>query len=200
MCSRRWFNLARLTAVVLLGTAASACNSRSDPQSGDRASDTTTGLAGDSDTVGVGKEGGVSSPDQQFLRMMSDHHTGLIIMAHDAERKGVSVKSEADKIDQQQDAEWDRMVSMLSTDFKDDYTPKVTPEDQAMADSLKKLSGAAYDRAFRENTINHHQQGIQMMDRFLPQLTRADVKQMVEKMKADQTREIAKLKRELGQS
>jgi uncharacterized protein (DUF305 family) len=200
MRSRSWFNLTRLTAVVLLGTAASACNSRSDTQSGDRTSDTTSDIAGGSDTLGVGTGDGVSSPDQQFLRMMSDHHTGLIMMAHDAERKGARVKSEADKIDQQQDAELDRMVSMLSTDFNDDYTPKVTPEHQAMADSLKKLSGAAYDRAFREITIKHHQQGIQMMDRFLPQLTGADLKQMVEKMKADQTREIARLKRELRQS
>jgi hypothetical protein len=35
---------------------------------------------------------------------------------------------------------------------------------------------------------------------FLPKLTRPDLKQVAEKMKADQTREIAKFKRELRQS
>lgn len=142
-----------------------------------------------------------SNPDQQFLRMMSDHHTGILLMAHDAiERKGVTVKSAAQKIDKAQDAELKRMVSMLKAEFKDDYTPKVMPETQAMADALKRKSGAAYDTAFRENATKHHQQALQMIDRFLPQLTRPELKQMAEQMKADQTREIAQFKRELGQT
>lgn len=92
------------------------------------------------------------------------------------------------------------MVSMLKTDFKDDYTPKVMPDNQAMADSLKQKSGVAYGTTFRENVIKYHQEGLQMIDRFLPQLTRPELKQMAQKMKADQTREIAKFKRELGQT
>ena len=39
-----------------------------------------------------------------------------------------------------------------------------------------------------------------MIDQFLPKLTRPDLKQMAEKMKAEQTREIAKFKRELGRT
>ena len=141
------------------------------------------------------------NPDQQFLRMMSDHHKGILVMAHDAiKRKGVSVKAEAQKIDQAQDAELKRMATMLKTDFKDDYQPKVMPENQAMADALKEKSGAAYDTTFRENVIKHHQAALTMIDRFLPQLTQPALKQMAEKMKADQTAEIAKFKRELGQT
>ena len=144
----------------------------------------------------------VGNPDQQVLRMMSDHHKGILLMAHDAiERKGVTVKeAEAQKIDKAQDAELKRMVTMLLADFKDEYAPKATPENQAMAEALKQKSGAAYDTTFRENAIRHHQEALQMIDRFLPRLTRPDLKQMAEKMKADQTSEIAKFKRELGQT
>ncbi len=143
----------------------------------------------------------VGNPDQQFLRMMSDHHKGILLMAHDAiERKGVTVKAEAQKIDKAQDAELKQMVTRLKADFKDDYTPKVMPDNQAMADSLKQKSGAAYDTTFRENAIKHHQEALQMIDQFLPKLTRPELKEMAEQMKADQTREIAKFKRELGQT
>lgn len=142
-----------------------------------------------------------TNPDQQFLRMMSDHHQGILLMAHDAvKREGVTVKAEAQKIDKAQDEEVSRMVAMLQSDFKDAYTPKVTPENQAMADSLRQKSGAAYDTTFRENVIKHHLAALTMIDRFLPQLTQPALKQMAQKMKDDQTREIAKFKRELGQS
>lgn len=141
------------------------------------------------------------NPDQQFLRMMSDHHEGLRLMAHDAlGRKGVTVKVEAQKMDKEQDAELNRMLSMLKTEFNDAYTPKVMPNNQEMANSLKQKSGAAYDTTFRENVIKHHQEALQMIDEFLPQLTRQELKQMAEKMKAAQTREITKLKQELGQA
>ena len=68
--------------------------------------------------------------------MMSDHHLGILLMAHEAEKKGRAVRAEAQKIDSAQDPEVKRMVAMLETDFDDKYTPKVTPESQAMAEAL----------------------------------------------------------------
>ncbi len=205
----------QLTALALMVIAAGACNSKPDTRTNARVdADTAAAVSsgtgsdtmarsmasGDSGMMGMRGMENAGNPDQQFLRMMSSHHKGILLMAHDAiGRNGVTVKAEAQKIDKAQDVELSRMVSMLKTDFKDDYTPKVMPEHQAMADALKQKSGAAYDTTFRENVIKHHQEALQMIDRFLPQFTRPDLKQMAEKMKADQTREIAQFKRELGQ-
>ena len=217
MRSLRLLSLSQCTAFALLGGAVAACSSKPDTQA-DARTDGSSQVAGTpsgagSDTMsspmprrdtsmsGMNGMDSVETPDQQFLRMMSDHHKGILLMAHDAmERKGVTVKPEAQKIDKAQDAELKRMVTMLKTDFKDEYTPKATPENQAMADALKQKSGAAYDTTFRENAISHHQEALQMIDRFLPTLTRPDLKGMAEKMKADQTREIVKFKSELGRT
>jgi uncharacterized protein (DUF305 family) len=46
----------------------------------------------------------------------------------------------------------------------------------------------------------HHEEGIKMIDQFSPRLTNAELKQMATKMKADQTKEIAELRRKLGSS
>ena len=216
MRSIRLLSFSRFTAFTLSGVAIAACSPKPDtrsdarPDESSQVAGTPSGAGPDTmsspvpsgDTSMSGMSGMDSvNPDQQFLRMMSDHHKGILLMAHDAiERKGVTVKAEAQKIDKAQDAELRRMVTMLKTAFKDEYTPKVTPENQAMADALKQKSGAAYDTTFRENAIKHHQEALQMIDEFLPKLTRPDLKQMAEKMKADQTGEIAKFKRELGQT
>jgi uncharacterized protein (DUF305 family) len=45
--------------------------------------------------------------------------------------------------------------------------------------------------------VEHHREGIQMIDQFLPRLTRADVRQMAERMRAEQQKDIARLEREL---
>lgn len=150
----------------------------------------------------AGMAGMTGHADQDFLRMMSDHHKGLIAMAHPTmEGKGATpaVRTDARKLDKVQDAELDTMVTMLEKSFKDPYGPKVTPNNQAMADSLARQTGAAYDRTFYKNVIAHHKEAIGMIDQYLPKLTRPDLKAMAQRMKADQTREIAEYHRKLGQ-
>ncbi len=135
--------------------------------------------------------------------MMSDHHKGLILLAHEtvAHKGNLTVKDEAKKLDSEQDDELDRMSNALKGQFNvASYTPKVLPEHQAMADSLAKLSGTAFDRKFREDVIKHHEEGIAMIDRYLPQLTHADVKTMAERMRASQTKEVEQFKQELAKS
>ena len=141
------------------------------------------------------------NPDRDFLRMMSDHHKGLIALAHaTVDRQGVSadVRADARTFDKAQDAELDTMTTMLERTFKDPYTPKLTPENKAMNDSVLARSGPAFDRAFRQQVIMHHEMGIRMMDEYLPKLTDAKLRSMVQRMRADQTREIAELRRKLG--
>ena len=139
--------------------------------------------------------------DHDFLRMMSDHHKGMIAMAHMTKERSDagSAKAVAKKIDAAQDKELDRMTTMLEKDFKDPYAPKVMPENKAMEDKMKEMKGTAYERAFYENTIAHHQAAIKMVDDYLPKGKSAAIKQMAEKIKADQTKEIAEYQATLAQ-
>ena len=132
--------------------------------------------------------------DQEFLREMTNHHHGMVTMAHEAmEKTGSSVQEEATAIDQKQDEEIEQMLAILLKDFSDPHTPTIDPATQAMADDLATKSGADYDRTFRMHVIEHHKQGIAMIDRFLPLLTRPDVRAMAEQMKADQQKEVQDL-------
>ena len=140
------------------------------------------------------------SADQQFLRTMSDHHKGLIALAHETiERKEpLAVKQEAKTLDSRQDAELDQMVTMLEQQYHDAYAPKMTADNRAMVDSLKRQSGLAYDRTFREDVIRHHRDGIAMIDQYLPTLTDPALKSLAGKMKAEQAQDIAMLQKQLG--
>lgn len=139
-------------------------------------------------------------PDRDFLRMMSDHHKGMIAMAHPTieNKEPLSVKDDAKKLDKAQDMEIDKMISMLSTQWTDDYTPSIMPNSQKMVDELKGKSGNDYSRTFLNNVIMHHTEALKMIDDYLPKGKNAEVKRMAEKMKADQSREIAEFKKKVA--
>lgn len=138
--------------------------------------------------------------DHDFLRMMSDHHKGLIAMVHPTldKKENLAVKGDASKLDKKQDAELEKMVSMLDQQYKDAYTPMLMPDNQRMVDELNGKSGADYSRNFLKNVIAHHQQAIKMIDDYLPKAKNAQVKSMAEKMKADQTKEISEFQKKLS--
>lgn len=200
---------ARVLVLAIVVAAAGAC-AKSDKladslATGASASATAAPPSGDSmaghDMAGMqGMANMTGNPDQDFLRMMSDHHKGLIQMAHMTKdrKEGGTVVADATKLDTKQDQELDHMVSMLEKDFKDAYAPKVMPEHQAMADSLKAKSGKEYDRTFYQNVIKHHQEAIKMVDDYLPKSKNTMLRQMAEKMKADQTKEIAEFQQKVS--
>ena len=137
--------------------------------------------------------------DQDFLRMMTDHHKGMVTMAHDAkDQKGSSIRDIATRLDTEQDKELDQMTTMLERDFKDPYAPKVMPDNQKMIDALKTKTGSDFDRMFLQNTIAHHQEAIKMVDGYLPQSKSAAIKIMAAKMKADQAREIVEFQQRVA--
>lgn len=160
-----------------------------------------SGMSGMSDMEDAKMSGMSGNPDQNFLRMMSDHHTGMIAMAHPTKNgKGSTdaVRDDAKKIDAAQDAEIATMLGILKKDFKDPYKPMIRRHSQMMTDSLLQQTGSNYDHVFYMNTIMHHREALAMIDQFLPKLTRPDLKAMAQKMKVDQMREIAEFERKLG--
>lgn len=205
----------RRFALIALAAAA-ACTAKSDSA---RSSDTAmpasasaaatgdsenrmAGMAGMSDSGKMGNMnnmGGMTGDaDHDFLRMMSDHHKGLIALAHETKEgkaSSAAVKADATKLDAKQDKELDMMVSMLEKEYKDPYAPKVMPSNKAMMDTLMTKSGKAYDHQFYHDVVMHHQEAIKMIDDYLPKAKRADLKAMATKMKSDQTREIGEMQR-----
>ena len=141
-----------------------------------------------------------ASADQQFLRMMSDHHKGLIAIVHETidRKEPLAVRSEAETLDTRQDAELDQMVTMLEQQYHDAYAPKMTPDNKAMLDILKEKTGTSYDRVFRQDIIKHHREGIAMIDQYASKLIDPKLKSMAEKMRKDQQRDIAMLQKKLG--
>ncbi len=183
---------ASLAAVILVGCG------KKDSQNADSAS----AVGGSADTTGA-MAGMQNTPardaDQEFMRMMVDHHQGMIEMADTALKKAASsrVRAEATSMIAAQRAEQQRMLDMLKKQYGEDKMPMALQSDASMVTMLAGVSGAAFDRQFREHVIMHHGEAIKMVDQFLPRLRNPELKQMAEKIKADQTRQIAELRKEL---
>lgn len=140
------------------------------------------------------------SGDVRFLRQMSDHHAGLVLIAEQAHTRAQddSVRSVAENLHMKQVAERDSMVAMLSEMFSEQHTAQPMQKNRAQADSVSQMSGTEHDRYFLRTVIAHHQEGIRMIDQQLPGLTMDHVRMMAEKMKGDQQREIQELEGKLG--
>ena len=90
------------------------------------------------------------------------------------------------------------MLAMLSQQYGDSITPMTMPNNQSMLNSLLQTSGTEFDRTFYRHVIAHHREGIQMIDQHLPHLT-GEVRQMAERMRADQQREIREFEGKMNQ-
>ena len=136
----------------------------------------------------------------EFLRAMSDHHEGLVNMAMAAMNQGSTsaVQMEAHMLHTRQAAERDSMVQKIQALYQEQHQPKAMAKNVAQADSLAKLSGPEYDRTFYRMVIEHHREGVAMIDQHLPHLTDPQVKQMAERMKAEQQKEIADFEKKAG--
>lgn len=207
-------------ALLLISAAAlvAACGG-GDQNNAGATTGATTGAAAAGDTAGMMAGAGHSAmagmdhsnmpgmnrpapkdADQEFLRMMSDHHEGLVQMGSAAMTKASKPETQADahKLHTKQQEEQQKMLGMLKTSYGDSITPMVVPSNKAMNDSLAAKSGVEYDRTFYGNVVKHHQEGVKMVDDFLPRLTKPDVKQMAEKMKTDQQKEIAEMEKKMA--
>lgn len=185
-------------ALLPLLVLVAGCGSKYETKVTDRtATETATGNAAPAPaTTGGAMEGMAMTGDanRDFLRMMSDHHKGLIAMAHETMEEGrgtAESRGDAGKLDAQQDEELKQMVTMLDKDYKDPYEPKVIPAHRAMLDTLLAKSKDTYAPTFYRLVIQHHREALTLIDAYLPRATRPDLKAMAEQMRRDQAREIA---------
>ena len=199
--------LRALLAPVALAVMA-ACAGSSDSAEGDSGTAAgQTAAAGDtaagtdhSNMPGM-NNGPAKDADHEFLRKMSDHHEGMIVMLEGASEKATSATAKADarKLVEKQGPERDSMLAMIKRDYNETHMAMAMPSAKSMAADLQQKSGAAYDRDMYGHVIMHHQEGVKMIDDFLPRLTKAPVRQMAEKMRTDQQREIQEFQRKQQQ-
>ena len=139
--------------------------------------------------------------NQAFLRMMSDHHEGLILMADSAKGRvqSADAKAKARELDEKQHREQRQMLTMLRREYQDSVTPMVMPSNRAMLDSVVRGGqGGEVDRVFYRQVIAHHREAIQMVDKMQSQLT-GEVRSMAQRMRTEQQREIQELERKASQ-
>lgn len=140
------------------------------------------------------------NPHQRFLRMMSDHHEGLVQMGRQAAERAQDpqVREMARRLADKQQREQQEMLRMLRESYRETHQPMVMPKNRVQMEQLSALQGAEYDREFLELTIHHHHEGIMMIHEMRPRFTRRDIRAMATRMEEDQKREIAEMERMLG--
>ena len=138
-------------------------------------------------------------PDQEFVRMMVDHHQGLIALADTAlaMKPSEHIRMDAREMSQKQRAEQKKMIAMLKADYGEDKMPMIMPSNAAMISEVASKAGKELDKTFRKTVIAHHEEALKMVDDYMPKFTKPAVRTMATKMKADQQKEIAELKSEL---
>ena len=184
----------KLLGIGALALVMIACGGQTDEQEEPDSTAADTGSAGMAQMDHSGSP--AKDGQHEFLRMMSDHHEGLIQMAMAAMEKGsaAQTKQDAHMLHTKQAAERDSMVAMIQRDYQEQHRPKAAAKNQAQMDSLNAKSGAEYDRTFYRLIVAHHREGIAMVDQHLPHLNGV-LRTMAEKMKADQQKEIAEFER-----
>ena len=189
---------ALLVAFTLAGACARPETDTSDTAAG--AVSTDTGMAGMEHSSAAADRGPARDADHEFLRMMSDHHEGLIAMASAAMSKGSTseIQGDAHEMHTKQEQELKQMVDMIRSTYGENLQPSLLPSNRAMIDSLQQKSGTDYDRAFYRMIVQHHREAIRMMDEFQPRVQRAEVRQMIDRMRADQQREIREFEAKLA--
>lgn len=177
--------------MVMLAVMAAACAEGG--EGNDTAADTTAAR----DTTGLA---GTGSAELDFLKQMSDHHEGLVLITERAQGTVTddSVQSAADRLHRVQQAEQDTMVAMIRRLHQEQHSPQALARNIAQADSLADMSDTDADRYFVQTTIEHHRNGIAMIDQHLGHLTNAEVRAMAERMKAAQQRDIQELEGKLS--
>lgn len=194
--------LARLSSLLgsLALVVAAACAGSNDSASTDSAAapGADSGMAGmDHSNMPGMNNGPAKDADHEFLRKMTDHHEGLIVMMDAAMGKASSAPAKADakELHDKQHQERDQMVGMIKSSYGETYMPMAMARDKAMSDDLQQKSGAAYDRAMYGHIVMHHQAAVKMVDDFLPRLQKAEVRQLAEKLRSEQQQEIQEFQR-----
>jgi uncharacterized protein (DUF305 family) len=138
-------------------------------------------------------------PDHDFLRRMSDHHAGLVIVTHAAieSNRSSSLLPVIRKIEDDHDRELDAMFSMLKRIYKEGYVPVPGRDYNRMAQTLR--AGTGDSTTFFRAALKTEQQALQMINEYLPKARNAQVRRFAEQLRRDEPRETAAIRKILNE-
>jgi uncharacterized protein (DUF305 family) len=189
--------------LVLYGAMGCSVGSDDSAAADTATTDTVAVAAADTGMTGMDHSSmaGMSRPaprdsNQVFLRMMSDHHEGMIGMADSAEGRAQDSTARADarELREKQRREQQEMLTILGRQYQDSITPMLMSSNRTMIDSIRSATGADVDPMFYRQVAHHHREGIAMAEALLPHLT-GEVRQMADRMVAEQRREVEEFER-----
>jgi len=146
-------------------------------------------------SLGAARRAPAADSNQAFLRVMSDHHHALVTLIDSTMPRLGAAKVDADTLRQQQQRGRDDMIQMLSTEYDDPITPAPVQRVGGRPSTTgARVTGAAADRMFYQQTVEHQRDGVSTIDRYMPHLT-GKQKTMAETMRAAHVRQIAAFER-----
>jgi uncharacterized protein (DUF305 family) len=162
-------------------------------------------MSGHAITASPAPTGPHNAQDVMFAQMMIPHHQQAITMAEQAATKASSpkVKQLAGRIEQAQGPEIQKMTSWLRAWG----APTSTGGDMHMGDGmmseqdmkrLDALSGRAFDKAFLQMMIKHHQGAVAMARTEQAQGSSPDAMALAKAIAASQSAEIATMRKLLA--
>jgi uncharacterized protein (DUF305 family) len=130
-------------------------------------------------------------PDHDFLRRMSDHHAGLMVVTHAAieSNRSPSLQLAIRKIEDDYDRELDMMVSMLRRMYEDRYVPTAAPDYTRIAQTLR--AGTRDSTTFFRTALKNEEQVLQMINEYLPKARNTRVKRFADQLRRDEPGETA---------
>ena len=134
--------------------------------------------------------------DVQFLDTMSQHHRDGIKMMDVALDKAESaaVKDKAEMMRDAQEKEIGELKSMRDDNSPEAVNMKLPGMKPMSTAKLETLSGHAFDHAFMDMTIQHHESAIEMARAAMKSGKDADVREKAEEILDKQSKEMAELK------
>lgn len=161
------------------------------------------------DTSATTTPSGAAKADVTFMQQMIPHHRGAIEMSGLAPSRARSeqVKQLAQRIQSAQQPEIDLMTRLLTDAGKpteaageghsgmemSESDPPGHMSDAEMA-GLRNVSGSAFDRAFLEMMIRHHEGAVAMAETELANGRLEEVRGLADTIKRSQTLEIAEMR------
>ena len=138
-----------------------------------------------------------TAPDVALLEQLVDEYEQLDVVMDEmaGPTSGSPVKGKAWKGDRHEDADKQRLLDLLQTEFGERYHPR-TPEGAARrTDGIAALPPDAGTRALNEFVVDHHQRAYQAIGEALPRLRNPRVREEVTRLRQHLGEEIAQRKR-----
>lgn len=137
--------------------------------------------------------------DHDFLRLMSDHHKDLIRITHAVleSNSSTSLEPAIRKFEEDHDRELDAMLAMLRTVYKDSYVPQTNPNNDFIAEMLRK-PGTDYAGIFLASALKSEQSAVQILNAYLPDAKNQQVRTFAQKMSTEEGGEMADLRSALN--